>query len=136
MLKGGQSKQAVIKHRISAMTAVFMVLLQRTQPFPHPLLSIPKANFHTSAGLLHCCKGAQSHCVCVFEYVCVRMCVLLKPSASLRPIRKKEQRNQLKPNLKATTGLTQKAVSEINMWVTTIVLLYYHVNIFKFQGQK
>lgn len=84
MLGGGQSKQAVIKSRISAMTAVFMVLLQRTQPFPHPLFSMPKANFHTSAGLLYCCKVAESHCVCV----CVHMCVLLKPLASLRLIKK------------------------------------------------
>lgn len=70
MLGGGQSKQAVIKNRISAMTAVFMVLLQTTQPFPHLLFSIPKANFHTSAGLLCRCKGVESHCLCACG-VCV-----------------------------------------------------------------
>lgn len=92
MLRGGQSKQAVIKSRVSAMIAVFMVLNPlQTQPFPHPLFSIPKANFHTRQPV----SSAKELRVTV--HVCV--CVLHKPSASLRPIKKKSR----KPNSSQTS---------------------------------
>lgn len=84
-LGGGQSKQAVIKSRIFAIIAVFILQRTASEAFFPPFLYTQGKFSHTSATLFCHCKAAESHCVHVSGFVCV----LLRPWASLMPIKKR-----------------------------------------------